>query len=305
MEQSKCVWIQDRLKDEEKPEVSVVIPFYENVVWLEEAVESVLAQTYRNWEIIVVNDGSSENVEKFLSMYLNKIRYIKTSNRGPAAARNEGIELARGKYIAFLDSDDLWMKNKLEVQIKEMKRYNAIWSYCGWNTFGIGRKVKYEMTRSDAPIFQKHYNPHIATPSVVVKKQFFIDYPDLRFNTSLRYGQDGFLWRLISAKTQILAIPDELVSVRMRGKNASKCARIQLRANGECWEIQKKNRKEYIDNFDISYMFMIASELCSFGNRIAFHLEKLFPEYIVELVSKFLYILPYVLYKIDRKISDV
>ena len=88
------------------PEVSVIIPFYAGVDWLSEAVDSVLLQTFKDYEIIVVNDGSPENMTEFLTQYSNKIKYIKKENGGPSTARNVGIDAAIGKYIAFLDSDD-------------------------------------------------------------------------------------------------------------------------------------------------------------------------------------------------------
>ena len=99
--------------------VSVVIPFYANANWLCEAVDSVLAQTYGNYEIIVVNDGSKEDVSDFLKKYGDKIKYYEKENGGAASARNEGIKRAEGDYIAFLDSDDLWTPQKLSVQLEQ------------------------------------------------------------------------------------------------------------------------------------------------------------------------------------------
>ena len=95
------------------PEVSAVIPFYRNVGWLCEAVESVLAQDLGDVEIIVVNDGSPEDVSELLDRFGGRIRYFEKENGGAASARNAGLEQARGKYIAFLDSDDLWTPEKL------------------------------------------------------------------------------------------------------------------------------------------------------------------------------------------------
>src|SRR5690606_6564927 len=99
----------------------VIIPFYNNVQWLESAVKSVLSQTFKNYEIIIVNDGSIENLNSFIDNYCNMIKYFETENKGPGHARNFGIKKAQGEYIAFLDSDDLWLCNKLEIQINEME----------------------------------------------------------------------------------------------------------------------------------------------------------------------------------------
>lgn len=86
--------------------VSVIIPFHSHIDWLYEAIESVLAQSYPIHEIILVNDGSKENMTEFIAKYGDKIQYVYQENAGPAAARNNGIRHATGDYIAFEDSDD-------------------------------------------------------------------------------------------------------------------------------------------------------------------------------------------------------
>ncbi len=102
--------------------VSVVIPTYNCAQYITEAVESVLNQTYKDFEIIVVDDGSRDNTKEVIKRYLNKIKYIYQQNSGPSAARNRGIKEAKGEYIAFLDADDIWLPQKLELQIKFMEK---------------------------------------------------------------------------------------------------------------------------------------------------------------------------------------
>jgi glycosyltransferase involved in cell wall biosynthesis len=100
--------------------VSVVIPVYNCVEYTAEALESVFAQTFTDFEIVIVNDGSSdtEMLEHLIAPYQDRIVYLKQTNRGPSAARNTGIRAAKGKYIAFLDSDDRWPPEYLAAQIK-------------------------------------------------------------------------------------------------------------------------------------------------------------------------------------------
>ena len=100
----------------EHPLVSVIIPVYNGERYLAEAIESVLAQTYRLIEIIVVNDGSVDGTADIARSY-KEVRYIYQTNQGHGAAMNAGIKIAQGEFIAFLDADDLWTPNKLSVQI--------------------------------------------------------------------------------------------------------------------------------------------------------------------------------------------
>jgi glycosyltransferase involved in cell wall biosynthesis len=107
------------------PQVSVVIPAYNRANCVACAVESALAQTFRDFEIIVIDDGSSDNTTEILKQFGDKIRLIRQENRGVSAARNTGIHFARGKWIAFLDSDDYWHPEKLERQLKALEKYSA------------------------------------------------------------------------------------------------------------------------------------------------------------------------------------
>ena len=111
--------IDSRGSQDHAPLVSVVIPAYDAAAYIPATLDSILAQTISSYEVIVVNDGSPDTpaLEKSLQPYFGKIRYIKQDNRGPSSARNTGIRAARGKYVAFLDSDDLWFPNHLANQL--------------------------------------------------------------------------------------------------------------------------------------------------------------------------------------------
>jgi glycosyltransferase involved in cell wall biosynthesis len=106
------------------PKVSVVIPTYNRAATVSRAIESVLAQTVTDLEVIVVDDGSSDDTGKALGeMFGDRIRYYAQTNQGASVARNRGVEEARGEWIAFLDSDDLWERNKLEWQFKALEQF--------------------------------------------------------------------------------------------------------------------------------------------------------------------------------------
>jgi glycosyltransferase involved in cell wall biosynthesis len=122
----------------DSPRVSIITPAYNVAEYIADTLDSALAQTFKNFEMIVVNDGSpdTERLEEVLTAYFDKIIYIKQKNAGAAAARNTGIESARGEFIAFLDGDDLWLPEKLATQIKFLDESEFQMVYCDAEFFG-------------------------------------------------------------------------------------------------------------------------------------------------------------------------
>ncbi len=100
------------------PLVSIVVPTYNRAGNITKTVDSILDQTYKNIELIIVDDGSTDNTQDVLKSYADRIQYIYQDNAGPSAARNKGIQEAQGEFIAFLDSDDLWKPEKIEKQVE-------------------------------------------------------------------------------------------------------------------------------------------------------------------------------------------
>lgn len=105
--------------EKENPLVSIIIPTYNRAHFLKEAINSVLSQTYKNWELIIVDDGSTDNTSEVVRGFADKrIVYLKQENMGAPVARNRGIKESKGEYIAFLDSDDIWLPQKLQRQLE-------------------------------------------------------------------------------------------------------------------------------------------------------------------------------------------
>ena len=117
--------------------ISIITPSYKSKRFISQTIESVIIQTYRNWEMIIIDDVSPDDSNVIIEMYVkedSRIKLIKLAkNSGPAVARNRAIEEAKGRYIAFLDADDLWHSEKLEKQIAFMSENNLAFSYTSYN----------------------------------------------------------------------------------------------------------------------------------------------------------------------------
>ena len=287
----------DRFSSSEtSPLVSVIIPFYRYAGWLAEAVESVLRQTYRNYEIIVVNDGSPENIDEFLAKYEGKIRYFYKENGKAASARNLGIRQAKGEYVAFLDSDDLWKPDKLSVQISKMMEQHVVWSYTDFEVFGdqISTTLK-QMSKNETGVYSA-VSPYIGTPTVVIEREVLIS-NDLFFQEGFWHGEDSLLWRRIIDRFPILYIRENLASVRIRGTNAGRQAAVQIRARVDvyrkCVELIPGYRKK------TSLLYKFAILLCRFGCLFVKKDPKKGKKFNEFVASVFLF-LPYLFFKLDR-----
>lgn len=115
--------------------VSVIIPNYNYAIYLDQCIKSVLKQTYKKFEIIVVDDGSTDNSLQVLNSYLDKVTLVLSKNYGSSAARNLGVLYAKGDYITFLDADDFWAEDFLMKQIKTLEENKADLVYCGMRIF--------------------------------------------------------------------------------------------------------------------------------------------------------------------------
>lgn len=196
------------------PKVSVVIPTYNRAAKVTMGIESVLAQTVTDLEVIVVDDGSSDDTGKILGeTFGDRIRYYAQANQGASVARNRGIAEARGEWIAFMDSDDQWEKEKLEWQFKALERFGPQCGGCYTDT----RFVNHPETRTMFQLAEKSYrhegtmgaNPDVLKllvrpggAGMVVCLSSFMGRADVirragGFNLSLPYSQDSeFLFRL-------------------------------------------------------------------------------------------------------------
>src|SRR5712692_8045370 len=106
--------------------VSVIVPVYNGEAFLAEAVDSIQRQAYQPLETIIVDDGSTDGTAGIAARFKDNVRYVYQSNNGPPAARNKGLKMARGNVIGFLDADDLWSENKLELQLAYLAEDSSV-----------------------------------------------------------------------------------------------------------------------------------------------------------------------------------
>lgn len=196
------------------PEVSVIIPTFNRAQKTIRAVDSVLSQNWKNFEIIVVDDGSTDDTDKALSRYGDSIKYIRQPvNKGVSYARNIGIKNSTATWIAFLDSDDYWLPEKLHVQMKFIKlnqRVVACQTQEIWMKNGMRVNPKRKHKKPSGNIFKQSLRLCLVSPSCVMLKKSLIEEIGF-FDESLPAGEDFDLWLRISCRYPIFLINKWLV----------------------------------------------------------------------------------------------
>ncbi len=219
--------------------ISAIIPTYNNAEYIEEAINSILAQTHAVNEIIVVDDGSSDNTAALIKAIKRKagqLIYIKQANQGPSAARNHGIEIANGDWIAFLDADDHWPKDKMALQIAALKREPSLQLIAGdmaetdqqGNVRVDSVLAKHQLLEQFQGLAGRPLNNaltalvdknFIPTGTVLVKRAALKQAGG--FNPAIRFGEDLELWAKIACHHPITCLPQRLMYRRQHGANAT------------------------------------------------------------------------------------
>lgn len=205
------------------PFVSVVIPNYNYARYVGQAIDSVLAQTYRHREVVVIDNGSSDDSPAVLRSYGDRIRSVRQNNRGQSGARNRGIEESRGELIAFLDADDAWLPTKLERQVALFDRPGVGLVYCGYTTTNadgkpLGRLLPHRSGRLLRDIALNPGATVLAGESTaVVRRECFDRVGVFDLQLSLSAGWD--MWRRIAARYEVEVVPEALTLYRQHGSN--------------------------------------------------------------------------------------
>jgi glycosyltransferase involved in cell wall biosynthesis len=201
----------------QEPLVSVIIPVYNGERYLAQAIESVLAQTYRPIEIIIVDDGSTDCTAEIACGY-PEVRYIHQPNQGPGAARNTGIATARGEFVAFLDADDAWLPSKLSAQAGYLLQHPEV----GY-VIARMRAVLEANTEWPASLNREHYlkDPPCFLPSALLVRRAVLDIIGI-FDTRYRHANDGdWFLRAQDAGVPMAIVPKVLVHKRLHSSNLS------------------------------------------------------------------------------------
>jgi glycosyltransferase involved in cell wall biosynthesis len=234
--------------------VSVVMPAFNAGRFIAQAIESVLAQTYPHYEIVVVDDGSTDNTAEVTRPYLGQVRYIRQANSGPSRARNRGIQEASGSYIAFLDADDVWRPNKLERQIALMEKHpEVVLSFTDLEEVrgggivtssflsvkppflaiarieGTTAQIRQESTY--AALLQSCF---INTATVVLRREVLCETGV--FNEAMGHCEDWDLWLRIAERHTIGFLNEVLTTRRLHDQNLTQQASLRMAARVTLFE---------------------------------------------------------------------
>lgn len=223
--------------------VSVVVPVYNAEKFIREAMDSVRVQTYENWELLLVEDGSSDGSVDVITGYIadtqeTRIRLIRQpSNQGAACARNRGVKEAAGRYIAYLDADDLWVPEKLEHEIRFMEEKDAAFAFTGYefadeNGVGLGKIVRvpetlvYRQALSNTTIF----TTTVMFDTAKISKEL-LEMPEIK-------SEDTALWwRILRNGYTAYGLDENLVRYRRAGRTLSSNKLIAIQ---RIWNLYRK-----------------------------------------------------------------
>lgn len=227
--------------------ISVIIPVYNAEKYLEKTLNSIYAQTYRNFEIILVDDRSTDTSAEIIAEHMKEhkeiVYHLQEENKGAAVARNTALSLAKGRYVAFLDSDDIWKPEKTEKQLKLMEENDAAFAFTAIEMIDDNGEIVKKKRKVKKKVNYKFLlrNTMIPTSSVIIDRS-----KSGEFQMPLRRsGQDYATWlQLLRGGAVAYGINEALVQYRVGHKSLSS---NKFKSFKQVWEIQTQN--EHINKF--------------------------------------------------------
>jgi glycosyltransferase involved in cell wall biosynthesis len=238
-----------------RPYVSVIMNCFNCEEFLEEAIDSVYSQTLSNWEIIFLDNASGDRSSEIANKYDSRLKYHRIDNNAPLGeARNIAMKKAIGKYIAFLDCDDLYFKEKLEKQIELMDNYNFVMSYGGAEIINKNGSIIREspVINNSGNIFRNLLLKYeINMQSVMLLRSYILD-NRLSFPVNFQYGPDYDLFMDIASRREIGVLHDIIVKTRVHSESLTHkklhCVRDELKSTIDRLVANNPNIKEKFSN---------------------------------------------------------
>ncbi len=233
-----------------KPLVTVILPAYNAAKHLRQAIDSIVAQTYKNFELLVIDDGSTDLTARIILSFRDpRVKYVKNEeNLGLIATLNKGIEIARGEYIVRMDADDISLPKRIEKQVSFMQSFPKVGASGTWYyTFGGNGSKKLKVS-SDPAWLQANllFNSCLCHPSTIIRKETLLK-NNIRYNPEYKHAEDYDLWIQLSRVSALSNIREFLFKYR------SHSGQVSEQHN----ETQKTSasviRKNYLDNLGITY----------------------------------------------------
>lgn len=255
--------------------VSVVIPTYNCAPYLPSCLDSVFAQTWRDFEVIVVDDGSTDDTEAALRPWSEQIRTIRQRNSGVAAARNAGIRMASAPLIAFLDADDVWLPRKLELEVAALTADPGIGLVCSdFSIVGANGTVvdSYFQERGgyeSGKVFARLIRNCFIFTSTVILQRSLLDALGT-FDESINYCDDYNMWLRAALRGRVQVVPEVLCTKRERPGNAR-----SFENTTACWIGALRNLFTQAPEMDHAERRLLRSEIgrleCSLGEHLLLH----------------------------------
>ena len=227
------------------PKVSVIMPVYNAEKYLKDAIDSILNQTFTNYEFLIINDGSNDKSKTIIESYNDsRIRLLNNKeNSGLAKVRNKGISEAKAEYIAWLDADDMSHPLRLEKQVKLLDDYSDI-GVCGTWVKTIGKKPSYKWRYPTNPDFIRSrmlFDDPLATSSIMLRKKLLIG-NNQNFDLNYPPAEDYDLWERLSNGCKITNIPKILTFYRLHENQISNINSLQQKSS--VWNIHERQIKK-------------------------------------------------------------
>jgi glycosyltransferase involved in cell wall biosynthesis len=238
-----------------KPLVSILMAVYNGEKYLREAIESMLNQTYMNFEFLIINDGSTDATEEIILSYNDeRIRYIRNEqNLKLIASLNKGLDLAKGKYIARMDADDISLPRRLEKQVEFMERNSDIGVLGSWvQTLGLEKDREIHFKSGNNQIrFELFIHNYLHHPTVMLRNDILEKY-NIKYEQYL-HAEDYAFWIKLSNYTKIDILPEILLIYRLHGNNISEIqVEFQKKQTSEIRRIQLSDLGMYLSDNELT-----------------------------------------------------